>query len=50
MDTDSLYFAISRDDIDSVIKPKYKEEYNKKVYRSCNDQPLKYNQYNWFPR
>ena len=35
-DTDSIYFAIDDENLDNVIKPEKKAEYNKLVYDSCH--------------
>ena len=49
-DTDSAYFAISSNDIESIIKPEMKAKYMKSVYHSCNVESFTPNTENWFPR
>ena len=51
MDTDSAYYALSTVDLRSAIKTQeLVNEYDRKIYHSCNDAPYCASIENWFPR
>ena len=49
MDTDSFYMAISGPDLESVIKPEYREKFCKEVHSQCHLEEINANTH-WFPR
>jgi len=50
MDTDALYLSISGPNMDSVIKPHRKAEYNAITYNNCNDCDIEGDDKNYMPR
>ena len=54
-DTDSLYFMMSADEFEKIVKPEKLKEFKQAIYGNCYDvdsegKPFRASTVNWFPR
>ena len=50
MDTDSLYLALSGENLEAVIKKEYLPDFRDRIYNNCTDDAFEADESNWFPR